>query len=189
MFAPYRIRRPLIALAVAFAACVATAPTALAQDAARPMTFLDMREMRSVSAPTPSPDGQYLLYVLSTPDWQEAKSQTDLYLVSMRDGVDSSRHMTFTKEKNESSPRWSRDGRAFFFLSNREAPSSAENRNQLYTMRPDGGEAQRLTNTPEGVRDYDVSKDGRWLVYRSGKDGEEQLYRLPIAEIASATAE
>jgi dipeptidyl aminopeptidase/acylaminoacyl peptidase len=189
MFAHYRIRRPLIALAVAVAACVATAPAALAQDAPRPMTFLDMREMRSVSAPTPSPDGQQMVYVLSSLDWTEAKSQTDLYLVSMREGVSSTRQMTFTKEKNESSPRWARDGRAFFFLSNREAPASAENRNQLYVMRPDGGEAQRLTNTAEGVRDYDVSGDGQWLVYRTGKDHEEQLYRLPTAGIDTATAE
>jgi dipeptidyl aminopeptidase/acylaminoacyl peptidase len=98
-----------------------------------------------------------MIYVLSTPDWQEAKSQTDLYLVSMREGVDSTRQMTFTKTKNESSPRWASDGRAFFFLSNREAPSNAENRNQLYMMRPDGGEAQRLTETDEGVRDYQTS--------------------------------
>lgn len=183
------VRRALSTFVVALVALAAAAPAARAQDAARPMTFLDMRHMRSVSTPTPSPDGQWMLYALSTPDWQEARSQTDLYLVSMREGVASTRQMTFTNAKNESSPRWTTDGRAFFFLSNREAPESASSRNQLYMMRPDGGEAQRLTNAAEGVRDYDVSKDGRWLVYRSGKDDEEQLYRLPIAEVASATAE
>ena len=38
--------------------------------------------------------------------------------------------MTFTREKNETSPQWGRDGRAFFFLSNREAPENAATRNQ-----------------------------------------------------------
>ena len=166
---PYR-RRALHTILAVLAMLGTATPFAQAQDAARPMTFLDVREMRSVSAPTPSPDGQRMIYVLSTPDWQEAKSQTDIYLVSMHEGVDSTRQMTFTKTKNESSPRWASDGRAFFFLSNREAPSNAENRNQLYMMRPDGGEAQRLTEAEEGVRDYQISDDGRWLVYRSGKD-------------------
>jgi dipeptidyl aminopeptidase/acylaminoacyl peptidase len=107
----------------------------------------------------------------------------------MQQGVSSTRQMTFTREKNETSPQWARDGRAFFFLSNREAPESAATRNQLYMMRPDGGEAQRLTSTTEGVRDYALSKDGRWLAYRTGKDGEEQLYRLPLSGIETAAAE
>ncbi len=84
--------------------------------------------------------------------------------------------MTFTKEKNETSPRWAHDGSFFVFLSNREAPESASSRNQLYVMRPDGGEARRITDAKEGVSDYAFSDDGRWLAYRRGKSGEEQLY-------------
>jgi dipeptidyl aminopeptidase/acylaminoacyl peptidase len=183
--------RPLhraLTLAVALFIAATAASSVRAQGTPRPMTFLDMRHLRTVTSPTPSPDGQWLLYVMSTPDWKEAKSQTDLHLVSTKVGVSSTRQMTYTKQ-NESLPRWASDGRAFFFLSNREAPSNAENRNQLYMMRPDGGEAQRLTDAAEGVRDYQISKDGKWLVYRSGKDEEEQLYRLPIEGIESAKAE
>ena len=97
--------------------------------------------------------------------------------------------MTFTKEKNETSPRWARDGSFFVFLSNREAPESAATRNQLYVMRPDGGEARRITDAKEGVSDFAFSDDGRWLVYRSGKTGEEQLYRLPGNVPDTAVAE
>ena len=183
------IRRALTVAMAGFLTGTAASSLVHAQTAARPMTFLDMRHLRSVSAPTPSPDGRLMVYVLSTPDWKEAKSQTDIYLVSTREGVSSTKQMTFTKTKNESSPRWTSDSRAFFFLSNREAPSNAENRNQLYMMRPDGGEAQRLTDTAEGVRDYQISEDGKWLVYRSGKDNEEQLYKLPTAGIESAKPE
>jgi dipeptidyl aminopeptidase/acylaminoacyl peptidase len=189
---PHTIRRALTAVVVASAATwsVATPPAARAQSAGvKPMTFLDMRQMRSVGSPTPSPDGKWMLYTLTTPDWKEAKTQSDIYLVSIPQGLPSTKQMTFTKEKNESSPRWTRDGSAFFFTSNREAPESAASRNQIYLMRPDGGEARRVTDAKEGVRDYVLSKDGRSLVYRSGKDGEEQLYRLPITGIETATAE
>jgi dipeptidyl aminopeptidase/acylaminoacyl peptidase len=163
-------------------------PTSRAQTL-RPMTFLDMQQIRQVSSPAPSPDGKWLLYTLSTPDWKEAKRYTDVYLVSTQQGVPSTRQMTFTKEKNETSPRWSRDGKFFVFLSNREAPESAASRSQLYLMHPDGGESQRLTDTKEGVSEFAFSRDGRWLAYRSGKTGEEQLYALPVAGIETATAE
>ncbi len=180
--------RHVARIAVTALAIVASAwtvmdnPVARAQTSAqRPMTFLDMQQMRQVGSPTPSPDGKWLLYTLSTPDWKEAKRQTDIYLVSMQQGVSSTKQMTFTKEKNETSPRWSRDGSFFVFLSNREAPESASTRNQIYLMRADGGEARRITDTKEGVADFAFSRDGKWLAYRSGKSGEEQLYRLPIA--------
>jgi dipeptidyl aminopeptidase/acylaminoacyl peptidase len=179
------------ALLVIFTLSVVAPATVAAQTTSgvRPMTFLDMQQMRQVGSPTASPDGRWLLYTLSTPDWKEAKRQTDVYLVSLQQGVSSTKQMTFTKEKNETSPRWARDGSFFAFLSNREAPESASTRNQLYMMRPDGGESRRITDAKEGVSDFAFSRDGRWLAYRAGKSGEEQLYRLPIDRIDSATPE
>ncbi len=149
----------------------------------RPMTFLDVQGMRQVASPTPSPDGRWMLYTVSTLDWKEGKRQTDIHLVSVTQGLSSARQMTFTKDKNETSPQWARDGSFFVFMSNREAPESSPNRNQLYVMRPDGGEAQRITDEKEGVSDFALSRDGRMLVYRGGKAGEEQLYKLMIEAI------
>ena len=188
----HRLPRSLCTvLGTALALSTAIAPSTHAQSAEqkRPMTFLDMQLIRQVGSPTPSPDGRWLLYTLSTPDWKAAKSQTDVHLVSVQQGVPSTKQMTFTKEKNETSPEWSRDSRTFFFLSNREAPENASSRNQLYMMRPDGGEARRITDAAEGVSNYALSRDGRWIVYRSGKSGEEQLYRLPIEGVEHATPE
>jgi dipeptidyl aminopeptidase/acylaminoacyl peptidase len=169
------------------------APRAAAQTqsagASRPMTFLDMQQMRQAGAPAPSSDGRWMLYTISTPDWKEAKQQTDIYLVSLQQGVAATRQMTFTKDKNETSPQWSRASDFFIFASNREAPSASANQNQLYLMRPDGGEARRLTDAKEGVTTFAFSRDGKWLVYRSGKSGEEQLYRLPVEQIDKAMPE
>src|SRR5262245_40658663 len=182
--------RALSSLLILSICCLASLHRLEAQaPAPRPMTFLDMQQMRQIGAPTPSPDGRWLLYTLSMPDWKEAKRQTDLYLVSLQQGTASTRQMTFTADKNQSSPRWSRDGRLFFFLSNREAPENEATRNQLYLMRPDGGEARRISDAKAGVIDFDLTRDGKWLFYRSGKSGEEQLYRLPLATIDGATAE
>ncbi|MFL5529120.1 MAG: S9 family peptidase, partial [Gemmatimonadaceae bacterium] len=154
---------------------------------------------RDVGSPTPSPDGKWLLYTLSVPDWNQAKRQTDIYLVSVKDGLPSTKQMTFTKDKNETSPRWSRDGRFFVFLSNRDASTagagsssgnagggSPASQNQIYIMRPDGGEARKITDAKDGVSTLAFSKDGKWLAYRSGKADEEQLYALPVNGIDSA---
>ncbi|MBE3133612.1 MAG: S9 family peptidase [Acidobacteria bacterium] len=150
------------------------------------MSFLDMQLMRSAGSPAPSADGAWLLYTVSTPDWKEAKRQSDIYLVSLQQGLPSMKQMTFTKDKNETNPLWLRDGRSFVFASNRDAPSSAATQNQLYLMRPDGGEARRITDAKEGVSTFALSRDGRWLAYRSGKTGEEQLYRVPVDGIDTA---
>jgi dipeptidyl aminopeptidase/acylaminoacyl peptidase len=183
----YRLLRPAAVPLVTLCSIAIppmSAPTA-AQAAAerRPMTFLDVQQMRTIGSPTPSPDGSWMLYTLSTMDWKEARRQTDIHLVSLEQGVSSTRQLTFTRDKNETSPGWAKDGSFFLFLSDREAPEDASSRNQLYLMRSDGGEARRISQTSEGVADFAASKDGQWIAYRSGKSGEEQLYRLRVKDV------
>jgi len=175
-------------LAAGFVLAIGAAPGAAVQ-AQRPMTFLDMQLMNQAGAPVPSPDRRWMLYTISTPDWKEARRQTDLFLVSLERGLSSTRQMTFTKEKNETSPQWAPDGTFFLFASNRDAPANASGQNQLYLMRPDGGEARRITDAATGVAEYAFTKDGRWLVYRSGRAGEQQLYRKPVTDLVNAEAE
>lgn len=181
----YRV--PRLALLAALALPAAWPGIARAQaPAGRPMTFLDMQLMRNAGSPALSRDGRWMLFTLSVPDWREARRQTDIYLVSVTAGIPSTRQLTFSPEKSESSPRWGPDGTWFVFLSNRDAPASAAGQNQLYLMRPDGGEARPITTAREGVLNFEFSRDGQWLVYRSGKSGEEQLYRLPVATITES---
>jgi dipeptidyl aminopeptidase/acylaminoacyl peptidase len=161
--------------------CASSAVLAQPSTGPRPMTFLDVQQMRNVGSPTPSPDGRHVLYTVSTMDWKEGRRQTDIHVVSVADGVPSSRQLTYTTAKDEGSLGWLKDSRSFLFLSNREAPENASGRNQLYLMRFDGGEARRLTDTKDGVADYAVSDDGQWIVYRSGKTGEQQLHRLAVS--------
>ncbi|HYW30233.1 MAG TPA: S9 family peptidase [Gemmatimonas sp.] len=160
--------------------------SATAQSAKRSMTWLDMQRTRSAGAPALSPDGKWVLYTVTTPDWKEAKTQSDVYLVSAERGLPSTKQLTFTRDKNEASPRWTPDGQWFVFASNREAPAAQSGQQQLFLMRPDGGEARRITDAKEGVSNFEFTRDGQWLVYRSGKSDEEQLYAIGLKDMVAA---
>ncbi|WP_419940613.1 S9 family peptidase [Candidatus Palauibacter sp.] len=166
------------------AALLAMPPQAPLAAQERPLTFMDVQEMKRAGSWTPSPDGAWMLYTVTTPDWEEAESQADIHLVSLSEGVPSSRQLTYTEDKNETSPTWGPDGSFFLFSSNRDGDE-----NQLYMMRHDGGEARKITDAEEGVSGFEFSPDGRWLVYRSGESNQEQLYRLPADDLAGGEPE
>src|SRR4051812_11604740 len=180
-------------------AAVAALPLGAQQQ--RPMTFLDVQNMRQVSGQDLSPDGRQMLYALSTPDWANARRQSDIYVVSTDRGLPSTRQLTFTKDKNETGARWSRDGSFIAFLSDRDATTAPAAggaaggrggaggaggggaRNQIFVLRMDGGEAKRITDAREGVSNFQFSKDGKTIVYTSGRSGDEQIYSLNLADI------
>ena len=101
----------------------------------------------------------------------------------------SSRQLTFTDDKNETQPTWAPDGSWFVFTSNRDADSDGSDGNQLYMMRHDGGEARKITDADAGVSGFDFSPDGGWLVYRSGEAGQQQLYRMAVADLPGGDGE
>lgn len=85
----------LILIPLTLSATALTAPLhspATAQQ--RPLTFMDVQEFRRAGSWTPSPDGTWMLYTVTTPDWEKAESQTDIHLVSLRDGLPSARQST-----------------------------------------------------------------------------------------------
>lgn len=153
----------------------------------RVLTFMDVQLMNRGGSWTPSPDGGRMLYTVSTPDWQEAESQTDIHVVSLAEGLSSSRALTFTPDEDEGDPTWAPDGSSFVFTSDRDSEEEDDSE-QLYLMRLDGGEGQRFTDLEHGVSDFDFSPDGRWLVVRSGESGQEQLYRMAVADLPRAEA-
>ena len=172
---------PAAALALAAAAVSSASP---AQQPKRPMTWLDMQEMRSAASPALSPDGKWLLYALITPDWKRAAVQSDIYLVSTERGVSSTKRLTLTYDKLESRPAWTPDGRRILFAANPDGPS------QLYLMHPDSvGQQRKVTSAPASVGPFELSPDGRWLVYRSGRTAaDQQLYALSVESILAGGA-
>jgi dipeptidyl aminopeptidase/acylaminoacyl peptidase len=144
-----------------------------AQTQKRAMTFLDIIEMRSLGWQEDiSPDGKWFIYTLNIPDWEKNKSFSDIYITPLTGGK--TKQMTLTKDKNESSPKWYKDGSFFAFLSNR-----SENKNQIFFMRPDGGEAWQVTDDKFGVSSYEWSRDAKYLAYLGGKPDESQIFIMP----------
>ncbi len=173
--------------ALALLALAILTPAAAAQTQ-RPMTWMDIQKFARAGSWAPSPDRQWMLYTITTPDWEDAQSYSDIHLVSMTRGVASSRQMTFTEKKNETAPAWAPGGAWFVFSSDRDAAANARS-SQLYMMRPDGGEARKITDAKDGVSNFRFSPDGKWLAFRAGKSGEEQLWRMSVAAIPGAEAE
>ena len=139
----------------------------------RPMTFMDVMEMRAVGGGQLAPDGARVVYTVSIPHWKSGKNYTDVFVAEASTGV--SRQMTFTREKNETAPQWARDGKRFAFLSDREGSQ------QIYLMAVDGGEARKLTEAKDGVHAFAFSRDGNWLAFSGGKVEDRQLSLVDLA--------
>ncbi|HXF95142.1 MAG TPA: S9 family peptidase [Gemmatimonadales bacterium] len=139
----------------------------------RPMDFADIFRFHDLQAAELSPDGRWVVYEvrrLEFPDW---KRVTDLFLVSA-DGR-ATRQLTFTQGESESGPRW-RPGRGDLigFTSTREGKAR-----QLYLIRPDGGEARRVTDAADGIGAWAWNRDGTRIAYIAGPEGKRQIWLLP----------
>jgi dipeptidyl aminopeptidase/acylaminoacyl peptidase len=122
----------------------------------RAITIDDLFQIRNVSQPELSPDGQWIAYVVRTANLKEDKSETRLYMISTKGGDP----IPLTGEGASSGhPRWSPDGKYISFTSARNGGKS-----QVWLLDRRGGEAQKLTDVPQGVNDFEWSPDSARLV-------------------------
>ena len=133
-------------------------PPACAQQPAspRPIAISDLFSIRDVHDPQISPDGQWVAYSVGSANLSEDKFEERIWMSPAAggdaiplsaDGVSSSH------------PRWSPDGKFLAFLSARN-----EGKTQVWLLNRQGGEAQKLTDTPQDVEDFAWSPDARRLV-------------------------
>jgi dipeptidyl aminopeptidase/acylaminoacyl peptidase len=121
----------------------------------RNITIEDYFQIRDVSQPELSPDGQWVAYAVRMRMLKEDKNEQRLWMISTRGG-DS---IPLTAEGVSSShPRWSPDGKYLSFLSSRNSGKS-----QVWLLNRQGGEAVRLTETIQGVNDFEWSPDSTRL--------------------------
>src|SRR5713101_3422549 len=141
----------------AFAQESATKPATVSAPATpRNITIDDYFQIRDVSQPELSLDGQWVAYVVRTRMLKDDKNEQRLWMVSTHGGD----AIPLTAEGVSSShPRWSPDGKYLAFLSARNA-----GKNQVWLLDRRGGEAQRLTEVAQGVDDFEWSPDSTRLV-------------------------
>jgi dipeptidyl aminopeptidase/acylaminoacyl peptidase len=116
-------------------------------------------KFKAVGTPRVSPDGKKMVYAVNeavmTPDKSEFVTQ--LWMSNL----DTKRNVQLTfGEKSSTNPKWSPDGNSIAFLSNRK-----DNRNQIYLLSMNGGEAEPLTDGKSAVTNFAWSPDGRSLAF------------------------
>src|SRR2546427_2826243 len=122
----------------------------------RNITIDDYFQIRDVSQPELSPDGQWVAYAVRTRMLKEDKNEQRLWMISTQGGD----AIPLTAEGVSSSHvRWSPDGKYLSFLSARDGGKA-----QIWLLDRRGGEAVRLTDTAQGVDDFEWSPDSTRLV-------------------------
>ncbi len=150
----------------------------MAQRPPRPEDLYDLRVPTDLDL---SPDGRFVAFSLKVPAPAKDGYRTSLWIVPA-DGAAPARQLT-VGSKDDTSPRWSPDGRQLAFLSDRgavlqaggggakpgEAKAPEEGATQVWVLPfADGGEARQLTDLPRDVQGLAWSPDGRRLVVVSG---------------------
>ncbi|HEU5366885.1 MAG TPA: S9 family peptidase, partial [Ktedonobacterales bacterium] len=125
----------------------------------RMLTLEDTWAFRLVTEMRLAPDGRRAAFTLETQDKELNAKRSAIWLLER--SVGEARQFS-GGTKQDSSPRWSADGRWLAFLSDREGEKS-----QVWVMPADGGEARKLTNMKNGVSEFCWSPDGAWIALTS----------------------
>ncbi len=128
----------------------------------KPITHEDMWLLKRVGAPAVSPDGNWVIFGVAEPSYEEKDQVNDLWIVPT-DGRKPPRKITAGKA-GESGYTWSPDGQYVAFVAKRDG----EEESQVYLLNiREGGEAQRLTSLSTGAAAPKWSPDGKMILFTS----------------------
>lgn len=130
----------------------------------------DLYRMRLINDASISPDGKYVVSSIQRVREKDQKKFSNLFLFDTQSGKE---RIFTTGDQNDSSPKWSPDGKTIAFISNRDNEKQA----QIYLIPFEGGEAQKLTNLDGEFLDFVWSPDGKKLVFEFRKKDKEALER------------
>jgi dipeptidyl aminopeptidase/acylaminoacyl peptidase len=147
---------------------------AYAEDKRRAPDVDQLFAIRNVNNVAISPDGKWVTYTVRRADFKVDAFIEDIWLADAATG----RKFQLTRgDKSASNIVWSPDSQWLAFLSNRVGE-----KNQIFVIPPDGGEAVQLTKVETGVHDLEWSPDGKTIAFTASvsnkdttKNRQEQL--------------
>lgn len=163
MIAPADVIQRLLARAAALAiAALFPCATLMRPLSAQQKTFQigDTEKLVSVSDPQISPDDKSIAIAVGHINMKEDGTDSEIVLIDIASGTQ--RVMT-SGHKNASSPRWSPNGDRLAFIA--ASSNEKEATPQVFVLRMDGGDAQKITDAPDGVEQFAWRPDGKMIAY------------------------
>jgi dipeptidyl aminopeptidase/acylaminoacyl peptidase len=120
-------------------------------------TITELLSVQRISGASISPDGRYVAYLRTSADFDTDAFVAHVWLADTQ----TSRVVQLTRDTSSASDlHWSPDSRWLSFISSRH-----EKRGQIFAIRPDGGEAVRLSDAATDVKDHAWSPDGHTIAF------------------------
>jgi dipeptidyl aminopeptidase/acylaminoacyl peptidase len=120
-------------------------------------TIDDLLTLRVIGSTQISPDGSRVAYTVTETDFEHDAFLTHIWVAESATW----RSVQLTRgDKTATGPKWSPDGKWLAFMSPRIG-----DRNQIFAIRPDGGEAMQLTKSESPVSSFSWSHDGKTIAF------------------------
>jgi len=125
------------------------------------ITLEDLWTLKKMGNVALSPDGRRVAFVMHSSDKEKNENNSTIFLQHLDEqGHALGQPRQLTKSgKNDTNPVWAPDSHRLLFLSDRK------DKNQLWLIDTDGGEATQLTNMLHGVSDAAWSPDAKWIAF------------------------
>jgi dipeptidyl aminopeptidase/acylaminoacyl peptidase len=149
---------PFVIVGLMLAAAPAAPPTPK-----RNLQVDDLFRVKTLGDPQVSPDGRWVAYTIATASLKEDKTETQVWMAP----ADGGEPLPMTAAGTSASqPRFSPDGKYLAFLAARPEEGEAKDdaKTQVWLLDRRGGEAQRLTEVPQGVDGFEWAPDGKRVV-------------------------
>ena len=155
-FVEAKVKKNFLRLSLTFILSTAVLP-ALAQSK-HALTFNDLMKVQRISDPQVSPSGQWVAYVVSTPNLQANKMVSHIWRVPLAGGEP---HQLTHGNASDSRPRWSPDSKSIAFMSSRSGEE------QIWILPAGGGEARQLTHIATGADGVTWAANAGTLLFTS----------------------
>ncbi|MEO5583232.1 MAG: S9 family peptidase [Saprospiraceae bacterium] len=119
------------------------------------ISFEQWISLKQAGNPLISPDGSQVLYSVTSTDWKENAYDTEYWLAKKdRQPI----QITRTNKGSSSGAEWNPESKWIGFMSDRG------NKQQIYIISAEGGEALAITNDSDGINNFHWSPDGTKIV-------------------------